>query len=75
MTQEKSKGLFSRLFGVGSSRCCQMEFEEVNENASANQGHDQGNDTETQRRDHDQTTDLQHSQSDAEENEEVSAPT
>ncbi len=25
---EKNKGFFARLFGVKSSRCCSMEFEE-----------------------------------------------
>ena len=25
---EKNKGLFARLFGAKSSRCCSMEFEE-----------------------------------------------
>ena len=25
---EKNKGLFARLFGTQSSRCCSMEFEE-----------------------------------------------
>ncbi len=38
--EKKNKGLFARLFGTQSSRCCGMQIEEMGENVPIAQSED-----------------------------------
>ncbi len=48
MTEEKKRGLFSRLFGAGKGSCCSVQIvEELEEDTKADEGEDQRKNGET----------------------------